>query len=84
MDEGEKEVWMVEGGMFNILLCCGLIKKFLILGIVIIVDGYQVKDCLNCVNGCDVIFEDGIKIFMGFFGIGVLYDKCKKKCGGCC
>ncbi|MEM1245816.1 MAG: DUF6152 family protein [Acidobacteriota bacterium] len=81
-EEGEKEVWMVEGGTPNTLLRRGLTKKSLTPGRVIIVDGYQAKDRSNRANGRDVTFEDGTKIFMGSSGTGAPYDKRKKKRGG--
>jgi hypothetical protein len=73
-DDGEKEVWMVEGGTPNTLLRRGLTKNSLTPGTFIIVDGYQSKDRSNRANGRDVTFEDGSKIFMGSSGTGAPRD----------
>ena len=73
-EDGEKEVWMVEGGTPNTLLRNGLNKKSLAPGTVIVVDGYQAKDRSNRANGRDVTFEDGSKIFMGSSGTGAPRD----------
>ena len=40
-DDGEKEVWMVEGGTPNSLLRRGLKRDTIKIGQVVIVDGYQ-------------------------------------------
>ena len=73
-EDGEKVVWMVEGGTPNTLLRNGLNKKSLSPGTVIVVDGYQAKDRSNRANGRDVTFEDGSKIFMGSSGTGAPRD----------
>lgn len=73
-DDGKKEVWMIEGGTPNTLLRNGLNKKSLVVGTVIVVDGYQAKDRSNRANGRDVTFEDGRKIFMGSSGTGAPRD----------
>ena len=74
-DDGNKEVWMVEGGTPNSLLRRGLKRDTIKPGQVIIVDGYQAKDRSNRANGRDVTFEDGRKFFMGSSGTGAPYDK---------
>jgi hypothetical protein len=72
---GQKEVWMVEGGTPNTLLRRGLTRDSLALGTEIIVDGYQAKDhSLKRANGRDVTFTDGRKIFMGSSGTGAPRD----------
>ena len=75
IDDGDTEVWMVEGGTPNVLLRRGLRRDCLTPGTVIIVDGYQAKDhSLKRANGRDVTFEDGNKIFMGSSGTGAPGD----------
>ena len=74
-DDGEKEVWMVEGGTPNSLLRRGLKRDTIKIGQVVIVDGYQAKDRSNRANGRDVTFEDGRKFFLGSSGTGAPYDK---------
>ncbi len=73
-EDGEKEVWMVEGGTPNTLLRRGLSRRSLMPGTVIVVDGYQSKDRSKRANGRDVTFEDGSKIFMGSSGTGAPRD----------
>ena len=74
-DNGEKEVWMVEGGTPNSLLRRGLKRDTIKIGQVVVVDGYQAKDRSNRANGRDVTFEDGRKFFLGSSGTGAPYDK---------
>ena len=74
-DDGEKEVWMVEGGTPNSLLRRGLKRDTIKIGQVVVVDGYQAKDRSNRANGRDVTFEDGQKFFLGSSGTGAPYDK---------
>ena len=70
-EDGETEVWMVEGGTPNVLLRRGLRRDCLTPGTEIIVDGYQAKNhALKRANGRDVTFTDGNKIFMGSSGTG--------------
>ena len=74
-DNGEKEVWMVEGGTPNSLLRRGLKRDTIKIGQVVVVDGYQAKDRSNRANGRDVTFEDGRKFFLGSSGTGAPYDR---------
>lgn len=70
-ENGEKEVWMVEGGSPNSLLRRGLRKDSLPVGTEIIVDGYQSRDhTLKRANGRNVTFTDGRKAFLGSSGPG--------------
>ena len=70
-EDGETEVWMVEGGTPNVLLRRGLRRDCLTPGTEIVVDGYQAKNhALKRANGRDVTFTDGNKIFMGSSGTG--------------
>ena len=73
-DDGDKMVWMVEGGTPNTLLRSGLKRDSIKPGTIIIVDGYQSKDRLPRANGRDVTFEDGTKFFMGSSGTGAPLD----------
>lgn len=87
-EEGEKEVWAVEGGTPNVLLRRGLRRDCLEPGTEIIVDGYQAKDhSLKRANGRDVTFTDGSKIFLGSSGTGAPYEeellKARKEKGRC-
>ncbi len=74
-EDGNKEVWMVEGGTPNSLLRRGLKRDTIKIGQVVVVDGYQAKDRSNRANGRDVTFEDGRKFFLGSSGTGAPYDK---------
>jgi hypothetical protein len=74
LDDGSKEIWMVEGGTPNTLLRRGLTRDTLKPGTHIVVDGYQAKDRSNRANGRDVTFEDGTKVFMGSSGTGAPRD----------
>jgi Family of unknown function (DUF6152) len=73
--DGQKEVWMVEGGTPNTLLRRGLTRDSLTIGTELVVDGYQTKDhSLKRANGRDVTFTDGRKMFMGSSGTGAPRD----------
>ena len=63
--DGKVTRWMVEGGTPNTLLRRGFTKASLPLGTEIMVDGYRSKDGSNRVNGRDITFPDGKKIFLG-------------------
>ena len=73
-DDGDKEIWMVEGGTPNTLLRRGLRRDSIPPGAVIIVDGYQSKDRSARANGRDISFEDGSKFFLGSSGTGAPRD----------
>lgn len=84
IDDGEPEVWMVEGGTPNVLLRRGLRRDCLTPGTEIIVDGYQAKDhALKRANGRDVTFPDGNKIFMGSSGTGAPDERGRVESGRC-
>jgi hypothetical protein len=74
IDDGSKQVWMVEGGTPNTLLRRGLSRDTIPVGAMIVVDGYQSKDRSARANGRDVTFEDGRKFFMGSSGTGAPRD----------
>ncbi len=74
LDDGSKQVWMVEGGTPNTLLRRGLSRATIPIGTMIVVDGYQSKDRSARANGRDITFEDGRKFFMGSSGTGAPRD----------
>jgi hypothetical protein len=68
--DGTMTSWMVEGGSPNTLLRNGFTKNSLPAGTEIVVDGYQSKDESNKMNGRDITFPDGRKLFVGSAGQG--------------
>ena len=75
LEDGAKEVWMVEGGTPNVLVRRGLRRECLPMGTVLVVDGFQTKDhTLKRANGRDVTFPDGRKFFLGSSGTGAPAD----------
>ena len=73
-DDGSKTVWMVEGGTPNTLFRRGFTKNSLAPGTEIVVDGYQAKDGSYKMNGRDLTFRDGSKLFLGSSGTGAPTD----------
>ena len=73
-DDGTKTAWMVEGGTPNTLFRRGFTQDSLAIGTEIIVDGYQAKDGSDKMNGRDLTFTDGTKLFMGSSGTGAPTD----------
>lgn len=73
-DDGSTTVWMVEGGTPNTLFRRGFTQDSLEIGTAIVVDGYQAKDGSNKMNGRDLTFPDGRKLFMGSSGTGAPRD----------
>jgi hypothetical protein len=73
-DDGSKTVWMVEGGTPNTLFRRGFTQDSLAVGTAIVVDGYQAKDGSNKMNGRDLTFPDGRKLFLGSSGTGAPSD----------
>ena len=69
-DDGKVVSWMVELGPPNALLKRGWNKNSLPEGTQIIVDGYQSKDGELRLNGRDLTFPDGKKLFAGSSGTG--------------
>lgn len=63
--DGKVTNWMVEGGSPNILLRRGFTKKSLEAGTVVVVDGYQAKSGENRMNGANITFSDGKRLFLG-------------------
>ena len=73
--DGTKEEWMVEGGSPNSLLRRGVTRDSLVVGTVIVVDGYQSRDhTLLRANGRNVTYPDGRKLFLGSSGTGAPLD----------
>jgi hypothetical protein len=73
--DGSKEEWMVEGGSPNSLLRRGVTRDSLVVGTVIVVDGYQSRDhTLLRANGRNVTYPDGRKLFIGSSGTGAPLD----------
>jgi len=68
--DGTVTNWAVEGGAPNALLRRGWTKQSLLPGTEILVDGYRAKDGENSVNGRDITFRDGKKLFVGSAGTG--------------
>ena len=73
--DGTVTGWMVEGGSPNTLLRNGFTKNSLPVGTEIVVDGYQSKDESNKMNGRDITFPDGRKLFVGSANTGAPSEK---------
>jgi len=73
-DDGSKTVWMVEGGTPNTLFRRGFTQDSLEPGTEIVIDGYQAKDGSDKMNGRDLTFPDGRKLFLGSSGTGAPTD----------
>jgi len=68
-------LWMGAFGISVNLMSLGAIDFGLIVdGAVIIVEGYQAKDGSTRINGTDLTFPDGKKLFLGSSGTGAPYD----------
>src|SRR5215470_6363496 len=69
--DGQKEVWMVEGGSPNTLIRRGANKNSFPVGTDVVVDGYQARDHNEMrANARNVTFPDGRKLFLGSTGTG--------------
>ncbi|MBZ5635024.1 MAG: hypothetical protein LAO55_18030 [Acidobacteriia bacterium] len=77
-DDGKVVSWMVELGPPNALLKRGWNKNSLPEGTQIIVDGYQSKDGELRLNGRDLTFPDGKKLFAGSSGTGAPDERPEK------
>ncbi len=73
-DDGSKTTWMVEGGTPNTLFRRGFTQDSLAPGTEIVIDGYQAKDGSDKMNGRDLTFPDGRKLFLGSSGTGAPTD----------
>ena len=76
--DGKVTSWMVECGSPNTLLRRGVTKASVTAGMEVRVDGYQSKDGSNKVNGRDVTFADGKKLFLGSSNTGAPGDTPEK------
>jgi hypothetical protein len=76
--DGKVVNWMVELGPPNALLKRGWNKNSLPEGTQIIVDGYQSKDGELRLNGRDLTFPDGKKLFAGSSGTGAPDERPEK------
>jgi hypothetical protein len=73
--DGTKEEWMIEGGSPNSLLRRGVTKESLVVGAIVVVDGYQARDhTLLRANGRNITYADGRKLFLGSSGTGAPAD----------
>ena len=77
-EDGKMVSWMVELGPPNALLKRGWNKNSLPEGTQIIVDGYQSKDGELRLNGRDLTFPDGKKLFAGSSGTGAPDERKEK------
>jgi Family of unknown function (DUF6152) len=73
--DGKTESWAIEAGTPNTLFRRGFTKDSLKAGTEIVVNGYRAKDGSNRVNGKDVTFPEGRKLFLGTSGTGAPYDQ---------
>ena len=72
---GNVVTWAVEGGAPNALFRRGFRKDSLPIGIEVSVEGYLAKSGKPVVNGRNVTYPDGTKLFMGSSGTGAPGDK---------
>ncbi len=71
---GEVQNWGVEMAAPNALLRRGFNKNSLPAGTVVVVDGFAAKDGKPNMNGTDLTFPDGRKMFLGSSGTGAPYE----------
>ncbi len=74
-ESGKVTSWMVECGSPNVLFRRGMTKTSVTAGMEILVDGYRAKDGSDKINGRDVTFADGKKLFLGSSGTGAPGEK---------
>ena len=74
-EDGKVTNWMVEGGSPNALIRRGFTKDALPVGTEIIVEGWQAKDESTRMNGSNITYPDGKKLFIGSQGTGAPGDK---------
>jgi Family of unknown function (DUF6152) len=67
--------WMIEAGAPNGLLRRGFNKSSLPPGTEIVVEGWQAKDESTRMNGSNITYPDGRKLFIGSQGTGAPGDK---------
>ncbi len=63
--DGKVTSWMIECGSPNIMLRRGFTKRSLEVGTELDVHGYQAKSGENKINGGQITFKDGRKLFVG-------------------
>lgn len=73
--DGTTTEWMVEAGAPNGLLRRGFNKNSLPPGTEIVVEGWQAKDESTRMNGSNITYPDGRKLFIGSQGTGAPTDK---------
>ena len=73
--DGTVTNWMVEAGAPNGLLRRGFNKNSLPPGTEIVVEGWQAKDESTRMNGSNITYPDGRKLFIGSQGTGAPSDK---------
>ena len=64
-EDGGVSPWMIEAAAPNSLLRRGFTKNSLLIGMEILVEGFQAKDGANRANGSIITFADGRKLFVG-------------------
>jgi len=80
--DGTTTEWMVEAGAPNGLLRRGFNKNSLPPGTQIVVEGWQAKDESTRMNGSNITYPDGKKLFIGSQGTGAPGDKGGDEKGG--
>ena len=63
--DGNVENWAVEAGPPGTLIRAGFTRESLLLGTVIVVNGYRAKDGAMRANGRDITLPDGRLLFVG-------------------
>jgi hypothetical protein len=61
--DGEKEIWMIEGGSPNALFRKGITKDSIPVGTQLVVVGYQARDGANRAVGRTLKLADGRSLF---------------------
>jgi hypothetical protein len=69
-DDGKVVNWAVELGPPNALIKRGWNKKSVPIGVELLIEGYRSKDGESRVNGREITFPDGTKLFAGSSGTG--------------
>jgi hypothetical protein len=72
--DGTVENWAIEAGTPNVLFRRGFTKESLLVGTVVVVDGYQAKDGSHRANGRDLTLPNGQVLFLGSSGTGAPYE----------
>jgi len=62
-EEGNPEVWMIEGGSPNALVRRGITKASIPVGSELVIRGYQARDGSRRAVGRDLRFADGRELF---------------------